>query len=147
MDSTPSSTSHINATPVENAFPTPPNGEISRYATYRLKGRISPAPKRLLNVQRAQSTPPEITRAYQLGTLTRTTDGQLSDVTSLENSWQRLHISKKRSQYYSDAFAYREPNNTARERVTKDFVIVAEVRMNCCVSQCAKTATHILTPS
>ena len=57
----------------------------------------------------------------------------MSDVASLENSWQRLHISKKRSQYYGDAFAYRESNNTAKERVSKDSVILAEIRMNSCV--------------
>ncbi|KIV95940.1 hypothetical protein PV10_03531 [Exophiala mesophila] len=133
MSSAPSSTSRIHATPVENAFPTPPTGETNPNATYRLKGRLSPAPQRLLNVQRAQSTPPEITHAYQFGTLTKTTDSQLSDVATLENSWQRLNTSKKRSQYYSDAFAYREINNTARERVTKDFVIVAEIKTNCYV--------------
>ena len=133
MTSTPSSTSRINAMSIENAFPTPPTGDQVPDNLFRLKGRMSPASKRIMKPQRAQSTPPEITHANHFGILTKSADGQLSDVASLENSWQRLHLSKKKSQYYDEAFAYREPNNTAKERVAKDSVIMAEIKLNCCV--------------
>jgi hypothetical protein len=133
--STPSSTSRINAMAVENAFSTPPNGGNSTDAIFRLNGALSPAERRVKHVQRAQSTPPEITHAYQYGTLTKSTEGQFSDVACLEHSWQRMHLSKKRSQYYTDAFACRQSNNTAKERVAKDSIILAELKMNSCVRQ------------
>jgi hypothetical protein len=131
MTSTPSSTSRINGAAVENAFPTPPTGGTALGNDFHLKGRISPAPHKFL-LQRAQSTPPELTHANQFGILTKSSQG-LSDVATLEHSWSRLRLSKKRSQYYDGAFAYREPNNTAKERITKDSVILAEVKLNCCV--------------
>lgn len=132
MPSTSSSNSRINATAIENAFPTPPPGADGG-APFRIKGRVSPAPKWVFNQERAQSTPPETTHSNQFGILTRSGDGHLSDVASLERSWQRLHLSKKKSQYYSDAFAHREPTNTAKDRVAKDSVILAEIKLNCCV--------------
>ncbi|KAK5029208.1 hypothetical protein LTR13_008745 [Exophiala sideris] len=100
---------------------------------FRLRGTLSSPPKRLMALERAQSTPPETTHSNQFGILTRSTAGQLSDVASLESSWQRLNLSRRRSQYYNDAFAYREPNNTAKERVAKDAVIQAEIKLNCCL--------------
>lgn len=39
-------------------------------------------------------------------------------------------ISRRKSQYYSEVFAYREPNLTARERVNRFSVITAEVKTN-----------------
>jgi len=133
--STPSSTSRINAVDVENAFSTPPHGPDTSDAKYHLNTALSPPGRRLKHVQRAQSTPPEITHTHQYGTLTKSVAGQLSDVACLEHSWQRMHLSKKRSQYYTDAFAYRESNNTAKERVAKDSIILAELKMNSCVSR------------
>ncbi|KAJ9605968.1 hypothetical protein H2200_009817 [Cladophialophora chaetospira] len=132
MTSTPSSSSRINGTAIENAFPTPPTRTTVPETAFHLKGRMSPGPRRLLPLQRAQSTPPELTQSNQFGILTKGSRG-LSDVNSLEHSWSRLGLSKKRSQYYDNAFAYREANNTAKERVAKDSVILAEVKLNCCV--------------
>ncbi|KAL2074987.1 hypothetical protein VTL71DRAFT_8767 [Oculimacula yallundae] len=43
---------------------------------------------------------------------------------------ERKEVAKRRSQYYSDAFANRESNTSARERVIKESMIVAEVRTN-----------------
>ncbi|EXJ54864.1 uncharacterized protein A1O5_12930 [Cladophialophora psammophila CBS 110553] len=133
MTSTPSSASRINATAIENAFPTPPTGDNCSESAFHLKGRMSPAPHKFLPVPRAQSTPPELTHSSQFAILTKSSHGQTSDVASLEHSWNRLRLSKKRSQYYDGAFAYREPNNTAKERVAKDWVILAEIKLNCCV--------------
>ncbi|EXJ83672.1 hypothetical protein A1O1_07296 [Capronia coronata CBS 617.96] len=132
MTSTPSSNSRINATPIENAFPTPPTGDYTE-ALFRIKGRMSPPPRRMISQERAQSTPPELTHSNQFGILTKTAEGHLSDVASLERSWQKLRLSKKKSQYYSEAFAYREPSNAAKDRVAKDWVILVEIKMNCCV--------------
>ncbi|KAG4437297.1 hypothetical protein IFR05_007235 [Cadophora sp. M221] len=43
---------------------------------------------------------------------------------------ERKELAKRKSQYYGDVFAYREPNTSARERVTKESMIVADVRTN-----------------
>ncbi|OQV11076.1 hypothetical protein CLAIMM_14976 [Cladophialophora immunda] len=133
MTSTPSSTSRINATAIENAFPTPPTGENVPENAFHLKGRMSPAPHKFPLMQRAQSTPPDLTRPSQFAIGAKSSQGQPSDVASLEQSWSRLRLSKKRSQYYDDVFAYRESNNTAKERVAKDWVILAEIKLNCCL--------------
>jgi hypothetical protein len=131
-DHTPTSTaSHVRASQVENAFPTPPRG-VTPDASFRINGRSSPAPAKLLNMQRAQSTPPELTNNHAFRHVSHSSD--LPDAASLEQSWSRAHLSKKKSQYYSDAFAYREPQNSARERVVRDSMIIAEVKLNCCVS-------------
>ncbi|EHY57209.1 hypothetical protein HRR83_002702 [Exophiala dermatitidis] len=132
MPSTPSSRSRINATTIENAFPTPPTGE-NPDTLFRIKGRMSPAPRRMIRLQRAQSTPPELTHSNQFGILTKSAEGQLSDVASLERSWHKLHLSKKKSQYYSEAFAYRASTNSAKDRVAKDSVILVEIKLNCCL--------------
>jgi hypothetical protein len=132
MASTPSSASRINGTTVENAFPTPPTGGIATENDFLFKSRISPAPRKFL-IPRAHSTPPELTHSDNYGILSKAPRG-LSDVTGLESSWSRLKLSKKRSQYYEDAFAHREANNSAKERVAKDSVILAEIKLNCCVS-------------
>ncbi len=132
MTSTPSSTSRINGTAIENAFPTPPTGTTAPEIAFHLKGRMSPGPHRFLPLQRAQSTPPELTQSNQFGILTKGSR-RLTDVTSLEHLWSMLGLSKKRSQYYDNAFAYREANNTAKERIAKDSVILAELKLNCCV--------------
>lgn len=128
-----SSGSQVKAAPVENAFPTPPRGQTPE-AQFRINGRHSPAPGKFLNMQRAQSTPPELTNDAKYHRFSRGTAGDLPDSSGLEQTWSRMNLSKKRSQYYSDAFAYREPNNSARERVVRDSMIIAEVKLNCCVS-------------
>ena len=39
-------------------------------------------------------------------------------------------MSKRNTQFYGEVFAYREPNLTAREKITKFSVITAEVKTN-----------------
>jgi hypothetical protein len=128
----PSSVNRIKNSHVENGFPTPPGPEHSD-ASFWVDGRVSPAPAKLMNMQRAQSTPPGLTNDSRFRSLTRGTVGDLASIRNSDSSWSR-HLSKKRSQYYSDAFAYREPLNTAKERVARDSTILAEARLNCCVS-------------
>ncbi|PVH82298.1 Tautomerase/MIF [Cadophora sp. DSE1049] len=47
---------------------------------------------------------------------------------------ERKELAKRKSQYYGDVFAYRESNSSARERVTKESMIVADVRTNVIVN-------------
>ncbi|KAK2630046.1 hypothetical protein QTJ16_000866 [Diplocarpon rosae] len=43
---------------------------------------------------------------------------------------ERKDLAKRKSQYYGDVFAYREPHSSARERVMKESMIVADIRTN-----------------
>lgn len=43
-------------------------------------------------------------------------------------------LAKRRSQYYGDAFAQRESNTSARERVLKESIVMAEILTNVIVS-------------
>jgi hypothetical protein len=47
---------------------------------------------------------------------------------------ERKQLAQKRSQYYGEVFAYREANSSARERVTKESMIVADIRTNVIVA-------------
>ena len=133
----PSSASRVKSSHAEDAFPTPPRRETLN-GSMHINGRPSPAPGNFMNLERAQSTPPQLTDNSRFRSLTRGTVGDLPDADNLEKSWSKLHLSKKRSQYYSDAFAYREPNNTAKDRVARDSVVLAEVKLNFCVSHSIK---------
>lgn len=124
----PSTASRVRAAQVENAFPTPPRGQTPDLS-FRINGRMSPGPSKFLNMHRAQSTPPDLVDRHP----SREKPAQLPPASELEQSWSQSQLSKKRSQYYSDAFAYREPNNTAKDRVVRDSVIIADVKLNCCV--------------
>jgi hypothetical protein len=107
---------------MSDVFPTPPKAADLR---------SSPAPKRILEFTRAASTPPEITNENYLRISSKILGGDLPPVSNLATAWDRQQLSKKRSQYYGEVFAYREPRNTAKDRVTRDSVIVAEIKLNC----------------
>lgn len=130
----PSSASRIVTSLVENAFPVSPKRQMANGPT-PANGHISPPSGRFMSQGRAQSTPPQLTNDSRFRSLSRGTVGDLPDASSLERSWSKLRLSKKRSQYYSDTFAIREPNDPAKERVARDSVVVADLKLNCCVSE------------
>jgi hypothetical protein len=43
---------------------------------------------------------------------------------------EQRELAKKKSQYYNDAFAVRESNTSARERVHRESMVMVEVRTN-----------------
>lgn len=115
-------------------FPTPPEdgfGTPLLTPSHRVKGRMSPAPNKLLEMVRASSTPPDIGFPQRRKTTPRDSSNGLISVTNLEQSWKKQELSKKKSQYYDEAFAYREPNNSAKDRVSRDSVVTAAVKLNC----------------
>jgi hypothetical protein len=57
-----------------------------------------------------------------------------ASIFSATKSPEARELARKRSQYYSDAFAHREPIASARERVTKESMIMADVKTNVIVS-------------
>lgn len=121
--------------PAEDVFPTPPLEHPST-ASFRIKGRMSPAPAKLMGLERAASTPPEVTHPGKMSLSSQNTKDELSGATKLKYSWsRRQQVQKKKSQYFGEAFAYREPTNPARDRVLREAIIVAEVKLNFHVSQ------------
>jgi len=51
-------------------------------------------------------------------------------ILSLGKTPERRELAKKKSQYYDDAFAVRESNTSARERVHRESMVMVEVRTN-----------------
>jgi hypothetical protein len=108
--------------PTSDIFPTPPKLADLWPAA---------APKMVLEFRRAASTPPEVTNENSRRMPSRTLARELPTASQLATTWDRQQLSKKRSQYYGEVFAYREPHNTAKDRVTRDSVIMAEIKLNC----------------
>ena len=135
-DGTPSTASRIRPAPVENAFPTPtpPRRQYSRRSESQKSGRQSPAPSRLFQIGKSSPAPKEHKSIEALrSNVSRGGSNGLSSASELEKSWQRKDVSKRTSQFFDQAFAIRDPYNSARDRVAKDSVIVVELRTNCCV--------------
>ena len=66
--------------------------------------------------------------------LSRGTPGDGGSTTDLQKDWESQRLAKKRSEYYNNVFAIREPINSARERVIRDSVIIAELKLSGAVS-------------
>ncbi|KAG9239229.1 Tautomerase/MIF superfamily [Amylocarpus encephaloides] len=43
---------------------------------------------------------------------------------------EQRQLARKKSQYYHDVFAYREPVSSARERISRESMIIAEIKTN-----------------
>jgi hypothetical protein len=43
---------------------------------------------------------------------------------------EQKQLAKRKSQYYGDVFAYRESNTSARERINRESMVIADVRTN-----------------
>jgi len=48
---------------------------------------------------------------------------------------EQREVARKKSQYYNDVFAHREPMSSARERIFRDSIIMADVKTNVIVSR------------
>jgi hypothetical protein len=47
---------------------------------------------------------------------------------------EQKELAKRKSQYYGDVFAYREPNSSARERISRESMIICDIRTNVIVN-------------
>jgi hypothetical protein len=65
-------------------------------------------------------------------------------ISSESKTPQQRELARKKSQYYEDAFATREPSSSARERVTKESLIYADVRTNVIVSMLSRRTFTLL---
>ncbi|RAL58540.1 hypothetical protein DID88_003988 [Monilinia fructigena] len=61
--------------------------------------------------------------------ISRGTPGDLTK-SSIPKSSEQKQLAKKRNQYYGDAFAYREQASSARERVSRDSMVLCELVTN-----------------
>ena len=66
--------------------------------------------------------------------VTRGAPGDAALMSMVNKNRESTDLSRRKSQFYSEVFAYREPNLTARDRVHKYSVITAEVKTNVIVS-------------
>ncbi|KAK5951525.1 hypothetical protein OHC33_007581 [Knufia fluminis] len=124
---TPSTASRIRPAPVENAFPTPtpPRRQESRRSESQRSGRQSPAPGRLFLFGKSSPAPKEHKSVEALrSNVSRGGSNGLSSASELEKSWQRKELSKRTSLFFDQAFAVREPYNSARERVARDAMML-----------------------
>ena len=106
----------------------------------RENGVISPAPSTFsfdheepgpqgLRFRPDQTNEKHVSRKASRGT---GVDGTLLSVVKPDP--QTTSLSKKKSQFYSEVFAYREPNITIRSKVHQYSVITAELKTNIIVS-------------
>ncbi|KAL9010169.1 MAG: hypothetical protein Q9173_004869 [Seirophora scorigena] len=135
-------------------MPTPPRSGISSrnsidanefprkagrnlHLSTRDNGLISPAKSNFSftddfeTVTMQASNKPDLLDEKQLsGPLGRGSPGDAALMAMVNRDRASTDNSRRKSQYYSEVFAYREPNLTARERVNRFSVITAEVKTN-----------------
>ncbi len=120
-------------TPTANDFPTP-QGQMF-HVTKRDQGLVSPAQSSFSFPDEEQphavSTPGE--SMEEKSTIRKPDRGaaEESAIRSATNGTpQQQELRKKKSQFYSEVFSYREPNLSPKDRIYKDSVVTAEVRTN-----------------
>ena len=115
----------------------------------RDNGLISPAKSTFSFADEMDPRPPSRMDIMDEGQIERLNSraGQ-RDVTMVDRDRASVDLSRKKSQFYSEVFAYREPNLTARDRVHRYSVITAEVKTNVIVSafdrQCFETISRLI---
>ncbi|KAL8753715.1 MAG: hypothetical protein Q9199_004859 [Rusavskia elegans] len=128
-------------------MPTPPRSGLSSrnsfdYSTKisrRDNGLISPAKSTFSFADEADSIPipsavsnkPDMIDETQIsGPYGRGSPGDAALIAMVNKDRTSTDLSRRKSQFYSEVFAYREPNLTARDRVHRYSVITAEVKTN-----------------
>lgn len=91
----------------------------------------SPADSDKMDTSRPSTSPSPIIIEGQRITrdISRGTPGDITK-SSMSKSPEQKQLAKKRSQYYGDAFAYREPTGSARDRVSRDSMVLCELVTN-----------------
>ncbi|KAL9596076.1 MAG: hypothetical protein Q9219_006024 [cf. Caloplaca sp. 3 TL-2023] len=103
----------------------------------RDNGLISPARSTFSFADDAEPTnmhnsnKPDLLDEKQLsGPLGRGSPGDAALMAMVNRDRASTDLSRRKSQFYSEVFAYREPNLTARDRVNRYSVITAEIKTN-----------------
>ncbi|KAL8713437.1 MAG: hypothetical protein Q9225_006781 [Loekoesia sp. 1 TL-2023] len=118
-----------------NAFPRPAGHAVP--VSKRDNGLISPARSTFSFADEVEpvtmqaSNKPDIIDEKQIsGPLGRGSPGDAALMAMVNRDRASTDLSRKKSQFYSEVFAYREPNGTVRDRVNRYSVITAEVKTN-----------------
>ena len=134
-----SRTQSRSGSPTGNSFPRPAGSALK--VGKRDNGLISPAQSAFSfhddedDVARSQSidssaVPNFFDRKRIDREISRDTPGGGSTVKRNQSSRDEPDVGRRRSQFYTEVFAYREPNLSARERIYRNSVITAEVKTN-----------------
>lgn len=121
------------ATPTANDFPTP-QGQLFN-VTKRDQGLVSPRQSSFGfpndELPHAITTPSE---TMEEKAVTRNIDrgapGDGAIIAASNGRSQQQELRKKKSQFYTEVFSYREPNLSPKDRIYKDSIVTAEVRTN-----------------
>jgi len=94
--------------------------------------QLPPSPVESSSFEPSQYSSPSSPQMEDRRTMRRLSRGTPGDqeAYSQPQTPEQREIGKKRSHYFGDIFANREPNSSARERVARDSMITAEVRTN-----------------
>jgi len=95
--------------------------------------QLPPSPAESDSPLREPETPMAKDECRYTKSLERGAPGDQAIFSSLKTPEQK-ELARRKSQYYGDVFAYREPNGSARERVSKNSLIMADVKTNVIVS-------------
>jgi len=132
-------------TPTANDFPTPA-GQMY-HVTKRDLGLVSPAQSSSFPDEEephAISTPRDIMeQRAKANHIDRGAPGDGAIIAATNGSSQQQDLRRKKSNFYTEVFAYREPNLTPKERIYKDSIVTAEVRTNVIVCGCFIVVRHI----
>ncbi|KAL6720572.1 hypothetical protein ACLMJK_002496 [Lecanora helva] len=120
-------------TPTANDFPTPA-GQMF-HVTKRDQGLVSPAQSSFSfpdeEEPHAISTPRDMIEEKEPAKrLDRGTPGEGMVMSAANGTLQQQELRKKKSQFYTEVFSYREPNLSPKERIYKDSIVTAEVKTN-----------------
>ncbi|KAL8906827.1 MAG: hypothetical protein Q9171_006107 [Xanthocarpia ochracea] len=103
------------------------NGPISpAKSTFSIGDEVDPKPMPLP----ASDKPDMIDETQISGPYGRGSPGDAALIAMVNKDRASTDLSRRKSQFYSEVFAYREPNLTARDRVHRYSVITAEVKTN-----------------
>ncbi|KAA8568474.1 hypothetical protein EYC84_007505 [Monilinia fructicola] len=118
-----STTTTASSKHVSNEYESPAKGGIDIYSQ---KGFVVDAN----NDSRRPSPSPIVIEGQRITRdISRGTPGDLTK-SSIPKSPEQKQLAKKRNQYYGEAFAYREQAGGARERVSRDSMVLCELVTN-----------------
>ena len=120
-------------TPTANDFPTPASQIF--HVTKRDQGLVSPTKSSFSfpdeEEPHAISTlPNHMEERIRAKDVNRGSPGDDAITLASNGTPQQQELRRKKSQYYTEVFSYREPNLSPKERIYKDSVVTAEVKTN-----------------
>ncbi len=120
--------------PTANEFPRQAGQTLK--VSKRDNGLISPAKSTFsFNDDEPESQPvsdvPDLIDEKQISRhISRGAPGDAALMSMVQRNQEGTDLARRKSQFYTEVFAYREPNLSPRERIYKSSVITAEVKTN-----------------